>query len=85
MGSVGCTQSNYFNQVNILNLLNKNVPEGLVQINPKIGQIGLVEMPVSLMAPMKNSNHREVFFMFLEFFPEWLENGVSIFSSDRVW
>ena len=25
------------NQVNILNLLNKNVPEGLVQINPKIG------------------------------------------------
>ena len=46
MGGVSCTQSNYFNQVNLLNLQNKNVPEGLVQINPKIGYIGLVEMRV---------------------------------------
>ena len=37
MGVVDCTRSNYFNQVNILNLLDKKVPEGLVQINPKIG------------------------------------------------
>ena len=28
---------NYIDQVNLLNLKNKNIPEGLVQINPKIG------------------------------------------------
>ena len=37
MGGLSCTRSNYFNQVNLLNLQSKNVPEGLVQINPKIG------------------------------------------------